>query len=108
MAAQHILVVDDDAGFAEATGAVLREAGFRVTTASHFSSALTVLEGNDPVHLLLLDIAMPGSVNGVALSEWGACVAPICGSSISRATKFLALRTRHWARFFASQSTTIR
>ena len=24
MAAQHILVVDDDAGFAEATGAVLR------------------------------------------------------------------------------------
>ena len=71
MAAQHILVVDDDVGFAEATGAVLREAGFRVTTASHFSSALAVLDGNDAVHLLLLDIAMPGGVNGVALSRMG-------------------------------------
>ena len=28
MAAQHILVVDDDAGFAEATGAVLAKQAF--------------------------------------------------------------------------------
>jgi len=71
MSAQHILVVDDDEGFAKATGAVLREAGFRVTTSSRFDSALTVLDGNDSVHLLLADIAMPGGVNGVALSRMG-------------------------------------
>jgi CheY-like chemotaxis protein len=71
MSAQHILVVDDDPGFAKAIGAVLREAGFRVTTSSHFGSALSVLEGNDPIHLLLADIAMPGGVNGVALSRMG-------------------------------------
>jgi len=71
MSAQHILVVDDDAGFAEAIGAALREAGFRVTTSSRFDSALTVLDGNDSVHLLLADIAMPDDINGIALSRMG-------------------------------------
>jgi len=71
MSAQHILVVDDDAGFAKAIGEVLREAGFRVTTSSHFDSALRVLDGNDSVHLLLADIAMPDGVNGIALSRMG-------------------------------------
>ena len=66
---KHILIVDDDAVFADAAGAVLRNAGFRTTTSPHFESALRVIEGPDEVHLLLADIVMPGGINGVALSR---------------------------------------
>jgi DNA-binding NtrC family response regulator len=66
---KHVLIVDDDAVFADAIGAVLRNAGFRATTSSHFDSALRVVEGPDPVHLLLADIVTPGGINGIALSR---------------------------------------
>ena len=69
MQQKHVLVVDDDAVFADAVGVVLQNAGFRATTSSHFDSALRVIEGPDAVHLLLVDIVMPGGINGVALSR---------------------------------------
>jgi CheY-like chemotaxis protein len=65
----HILVFEDDAVAGEAYGAVLRNAGFEVTVASHFQPALQALEGGRPVDLLLTDIVVPTGVNGVALSR---------------------------------------
>lgn len=65
----HILVVDDDDVFAQTLGMVLRADGFRATTATHFDAALEALEDTDEVDLLLTDIVMPGSVNGLALSR---------------------------------------
>ena len=65
----HILFVEDDKEFAEALGKVLRNAGFEVSVATDFRTALGVLEAEFPVDLLLTDIVMPGSVNGIALSR---------------------------------------
>ncbi|MEJ0020112.1 MAG: response regulator [Acetobacteraceae bacterium] len=65
----HILVVDDDATFGEVLCRVLRSDGYQARLAGEFRSALEILESDQPVDLLLVDIVMPDSVNGVALSR---------------------------------------
>lgn len=65
----HILLVEDDAACSEAYCKLLRGAGFQVTAATDFRLALEVLEAEGSVDLLLSDIVMPGSVNGLALSR---------------------------------------
>lgn len=66
---RHILLVDDDPTFSQAMGQVLRRAGFDVTLAADFRLALEVLEAEGQVDLLISDIVMPSSVNGIALSR---------------------------------------
>jgi DNA-binding NtrC family response regulator len=65
----QILLVDDDAACCEAYSKVLRRAGFSVSVASEFRLALEILEADRPLDLLVIDIVMPGSVNGLALSR---------------------------------------
>jgi CheY-like chemotaxis protein len=65
----HILLVDDDQTFGESIGQVLRRHGFDVSLAFDFREALSVLEGERQVDMLLADIVMPSSVNGIALSR---------------------------------------
>ncbi len=65
----HILLVDDDAACCEAYSKVLRNAGFQVSAAADFRLALEILEAEQPLDLLVVDIVMPGSVNGLALSR---------------------------------------
>ena len=65
----HILLVEDDQTFGESIGQVLRRHGFDVSVACDFREALAVLEGERDVHMLLADIVMPSSVNGIALSR---------------------------------------
>jgi DNA-binding NtrC family response regulator len=65
----HILVVEDDAASSAAFGATLRGAGYNVSFASDFRLALEILEADRPLDLLLVDIVMPDSVNGIALSR---------------------------------------
>jgi CheY-like chemotaxis protein len=62
-------VVEDDSASAAAYGRVLRDAGYKVTVAPDFRMALRTLEANAPLDLLLVDIVMPGGVNGLALSR---------------------------------------
>lgn len=66
---QHVLVVDDDAVYAEAIGSVLCQAGFKVDIATHFVPALKILEDADAIDLLIIDLVMPSSINGIALSR---------------------------------------
>ena len=66
---RHILVVEDDEVMGESLGRILRKAGFQVSLVSHFQPALTILESEAPVDLVLTDIVMPESINGVALSR---------------------------------------
>jgi CheY-like chemotaxis protein len=47
----------------------LRNAGFQVSAAADFRLALEILEAEQPLDLLVVDIVMPGSVNGLALSR---------------------------------------
>lgn len=66
---KRILLVDDDEPYRESTATMLRSAGYVVQTASDHQLALEMLEGNDPLHLLLTDVVMPDRVNGLALSR---------------------------------------
>jgi CheY-like chemotaxis protein len=68
-ARKHILVVDDDEAFREATAGVLRSAEYEVLLAPDHRVALEILEGDKPIALLLVDIVMPDRVNGLALAR---------------------------------------
>lgn len=50
-------------------GEALRQGRYRVTTAEHFNVALDLLESNDKPDILVTDIVMPRSINGVALAR---------------------------------------
>ena len=65
----YILFVDDDRTFGEALAQVLRRAGFDVTVACDFRVALDALESGYQIDMLICDVVMPNSVNGIALSR---------------------------------------
>jgi signal transduction histidine kinase len=67
MAAETILVVDDEAAMRELLAEILQQAGFRVLTAGDGRQALAVLEQVRP-QLVLSDIKMPG-MDGYELYE---------------------------------------
>jgi CheY-like chemotaxis protein len=54
-----VLVVDDDSGVREITGALLENNGFQVVQASNGLEALNLLESTLTPTAILLDIAMP-------------------------------------------------
>lgn len=65
----HILLVEDDEACLTAFSAALRLAGYTVSVAGDFRVALEVLESGQALDLLVVDIVMPESVNGIALSR---------------------------------------
>jgi CheY-like chemotaxis protein len=65
----HILVVDDDRILGDVLCKVLRCGGYEATLAGEFRTALEILESERQIDLLMVDIVMPDSVNGIALSR---------------------------------------
>ncbi|MFZ9595672.1 MAG: HD domain-containing phosphohydrolase [Bdellovibrionia bacterium] len=61
----HILLVEDDDFFRSALSQTLADAGFHITSVPHAKHAQEVL-GDQPVHLVLSDINLPG-INGFEL-----------------------------------------
>ena len=66
--AQHILVVEDDDATRYAIARTLEAAGYEVSQAHDYRDALPIVEGHDPLDLLVVDLVMPG-VNGFALAR---------------------------------------
>src|SRR3712207_5277267 len=65
-----VLLVDDEPLVRMTTADELEEAGFHVLEAANADVALVVLEARSKeVRLLLTDIDMPGSMNGLELAE---------------------------------------
>lgn len=56
---RSVLFVEDDAGYRYALAKQLVDKGFEVTDVGDFRDALTVIEGDAPVDVLLCDIRMP-------------------------------------------------
>jgi DNA-binding response OmpR family regulator len=66
--ARPVLVVEDDAGVRAYLVAVLEGQGFRVVSAETAEEALRILE-SEPAQLAVLDIGLPGQMDGFALAE---------------------------------------
>lgn len=65
-----VLLVEDETLVRIATAEHLRDAGFTVIEAVTGDEARAVLEAGVPVQLVLTDVNMPGSMDGIALAEW--------------------------------------
>jgi PAS domain S-box-containing protein len=64
-----VLVVEDSREVAEVTSALLEQLGYRVVRAENAAEALRHLQQGIEFDLLLSDILMPGSLDGLALAE---------------------------------------
>ena len=64
----RVLAVDDDSGVRLLIADVLREARYRVLTASNGAEAVGILEA-EPVDVLITDYHMP-RMNGIELIRW--------------------------------------
>ena len=69
MAAEHILIVDDERAIQKALRGVLEDEGYRVTAVGSAQEALTRLQDEAP-DLVFLDIWMPGMDGLEALAEF--------------------------------------
>lgn len=65
----HVLLVDDDQLFREASAEQLRAAGYLVHPVPGHRDALDLLEDGRPVDLLCTDIVMPEGLGGLALAR---------------------------------------
>jgi CheY-like chemotaxis protein len=66
---QTVLVVEDDVLVRMHGVDILEDAGFTVLEAETADEAITLLQGQEDVHLLFSDIDMPGSMNGLELAR---------------------------------------
>src|SRR5262249_25961953 len=66
---QFILLVEDNPEVASVTATMLNELGYREVTAPSVDAALEILRERDDIALVLSDIVMPGSRDGIALAQ---------------------------------------
>ena len=64
-----ILIVEDDQLLRLLTADIIEEAGFEVLQAKNADEAVAILEARADIALLLTDINMPGSMDGMKLAH---------------------------------------
>ncbi len=64
-----VLIVEDEALLLFAIADELREAGFEVLEARNAAEAIVILESNTRVDVLFTDVDMPGTIDGIRLSQ---------------------------------------
>ena len=65
---ETVLLVEDEASVRDFVALLLRGLGYRVLAADSGPAALPLLQGTEPVDLLLTDVVMPGGMNGQQLA----------------------------------------
>lgn len=68
--AETILVVEDEVLVRIALAETLRDEGFSVLEAANADEALAVLASSTPLDVVLTDVNMPGSLDGLALGRY--------------------------------------
>ena len=63
-----ILTVEDEFLVSEYLGSVLAEAGHEVIATAHAAEAIAILESRNDVRIIITDINMPGSMDGLKLA----------------------------------------
>jgi len=64
----RVLIIDDERAICEVLSASLRDEGFVVETASNGEAGLAAIEKFNPA-VVLLDIWMPGNLDGLAVLQ---------------------------------------
>jgi DNA-binding NtrC family response regulator len=64
-----VLVVEDEAYVRMASASMLEDAGFEVIEASNADEALRLLSINPRVGVVITDVEMPGTINGLGLAS---------------------------------------
>jgi two-component system, response regulator PdtaR len=63
-----ILTVEDESLLSAYLGEVLEDAGYRVIAAADADAAIAVLESRNDIRIVITDINMPGSMDGLKLA----------------------------------------
>jgi DNA-binding NtrC family response regulator len=63
-----ILIVEDDVLTNEYLDFILKQAGYEVISATSADEAASLLEAHDDVRLIVTDINLPGTMNGLRLA----------------------------------------
>src|ERR1700737_2719087 len=72
-----VLVLDDDVLVRLPVVQLLRECGYRVLEAASTDEAIAVLKKTAiPVDVVLSEIDIAGSMNGVGFAQWARCISP--------------------------------
>ena len=65
-----ILVVEDEILIRAAVADYLRIAGYTVVEAADAAEAVAVFASGEPVDVVMCDVEMPGSIDGLGLARW--------------------------------------
>jgi CheY-like chemotaxis protein len=71
-----IMVVDDEPLLRSALAEALHNHGCRALTAANAPEALEIMKNGDSIDAALIDVQMPGGIDGFALAQWFAKHAP--------------------------------
>jgi two-component system, response regulator PdtaR len=63
-----ILTVEDETLVSVFLGGILQDAGYRVIAAANADEAIAILEAREDVRILITDVNMPGSMDGLRLA----------------------------------------
>ena len=63
-----ILTVEDETLLSAYLGEVLQDAGYRVIAAADADEAIAIFEARDDIRIVITDINMPGSMDGLRLA----------------------------------------
>lgn len=63
-----ILTVEDETLLSAYLGEVLGDAGYQVVAAANADEAIEILEARDDIRIIITDINMPGSMDGLRLA----------------------------------------
>ena len=66
---ERVLIVDDDDDVRQTTASMLESLGYSVAKSDSADAALTVLEQNPDFDLIVSDVKMLGSVDGIGLAH---------------------------------------
>ncbi len=64
-----VLIVEDHPLILLTAAALLEDAGMDTVVAADADAALAILDARDDIHAVFTDVAMPGSMDGVALAQ---------------------------------------
>lgn len=65
----RILIVEDELLIRQYLGDLLLDAGYGVVATSNANDAIAILESRNDIPLIITDINMPGSMDGLVLAE---------------------------------------